>query len=136
MDSENSERIAVCNSIFKQKAPTLHWEPALNFSSNISSVQKHGRFFMMENRVYLPDNITISELICVATYTSESGSVQHRSTLHTGEHNVFEKELRIDFKTGPVVNYVFINLSQVRWNHWSKDINFLQSCLTRHKFRV
>ncbi|XP_016089274.1 cell surface glycoprotein CD200 receptor 1-like isoform X1 [Sinocyclocheilus grahami] len=80
--SENSQRIAVCNSIFKQKAPTLHWESAINFSSNISSVEKLGRFFIMENRVYLPADVNNSELTCVATYTSESGFVQQKSTLH------------------------------------------------------
>lgn len=78
-ESENSQRIAVCQATSKKKAPTLHWEPALNFSSNISSV-KDDISFIVENRVYVPDNI--SELICVATYTSESGSVQHKSTLH------------------------------------------------------
>ncbi|KAF4109371.1 uncharacterized protein LOC131547288 [Onychostoma macrolepis] len=82
LDSENSQRIAVCHSIFKQKAPTLHWEPAINFSSNTSSVKKHGMFSMMENRVYLPANANNSELTCVATYTSESGSVQQKSTLN------------------------------------------------------
>ncbi|XP_016377671.1 uncharacterized protein LOC107715917 [Sinocyclocheilus rhinocerous] len=80
--SENNQRIAVCHATFKKTAPTLHWEPALNFSTSISSVKNLGRFFMMENRVYLPDNVNISELTCVATYTSESGSVQHKSTLH------------------------------------------------------
>ncbi|XP_042586796.1 uncharacterized protein si:ch211-214p13.9 isoform X2 [Cyprinus carpio] len=81
--SENNQRIAVCQANYTQKtAPTLHWEPALNFSSSNSSVKKHGRFFTMENQVYLPDNVNISELICVATYSSESGSVQHKSTLH------------------------------------------------------
>ncbi|XP_058642038.1 cell surface glycoprotein CD200 receptor 1-A isoform X3 [Onychostoma macrolepis] len=89
LDSENSQRIAVCHSIFKQKAPTLHWEPAINFSSNTSSVKKHGMFSMMENRVYLPANANNSELTCVATYTSESGSVQQKSTLNltTGVSN-------------------------------------------------
>lgn len=82
---ENNQRIAVCKSTYKMKAPTLHWEPALNFSSNISSVKKLGKFFMLENQVYLPENLNISELTCVATYTSESGSVQHKSTLITGE---------------------------------------------------
>ncbi|XP_026104311.1 uncharacterized protein LOC113075869 isoform X2 [Carassius auratus] len=78
-DSENNQRIAVCNSKYKMKAPTLHWEPAVNFSS--SSVKKLGRFFMLENKVYLPEDLNISELTCVATYTSKSGSVQHKSTL-------------------------------------------------------
>lgn len=98
--SENNQRIAVCQATYTQKtAPTLHWEPALNFSSSNSSVKKHGRFFTMENQVYLPDNVNISELICVATYTSESGSVQHKSTLHLkqSEYTVYEKKLRIDF---------------------------------------
>ncbi|XP_059417309.1 uncharacterized protein LOC132152573 [Carassius carassius] len=81
-DSENNQRTAVCNSKYKMKAPTLHWEPAVNFFSNISSVKKLGRFFMLENKVYLPENLNISELTCVATYTSKSGSVQHKSTLH------------------------------------------------------
>ncbi|XP_026073977.1 cell surface glycoprotein CD200 receptor 1-like isoform X1 [Carassius auratus] len=85
-DSENNQRIAVCNSKYKMKAPTLHWEPAVNFSS--SSVKKLDRFFMLENKVYLPENLNISELTCVATYTSKSGSVQHKSTLLlTGSQN-------------------------------------------------
>ncbi|XP_016385162.1 cell surface glycoprotein CD200 receptor 1-A-like [Sinocyclocheilus rhinocerous] len=79
---ENNQRIAVCNSTYKKKAPTLHWEPALNFPSNISSVKKLGKFFMVKNQIYLPENVNISELTCVATYTSESGSVQHKSTLY------------------------------------------------------
>ncbi|KTG02632.1 hypothetical protein cypCar_00027167 [Cyprinus carpio] len=84
---ENNQRIAVCKSTYKMKAPTLHWEPALNFSSNISSVKKLGKFFMLENQVYLPENLNISELTCVATYTSESGPVQDKSTLITGSQN-------------------------------------------------
>ncbi|XP_016306324.1 cell surface glycoprotein CD200 receptor 1-A [Sinocyclocheilus anshuiensis] len=82
------EKIAVCRATYTQKtAPTLHWEPALNFSTSISSVEKLGRFFMMENRIYLPDNVNISELTCVATYTSKSGSVQHKSTLHLKQNS-------------------------------------------------
>lgn len=139
--SENNQRIAVCQANYTQKtAPTLHWEPALNFSSSNSSVKKDGRFFTMENQVYLPDNVNISELICVATYTSESGSVQHKSTLHLkqSEYTVYEKKLRIDFNSGSVVNYSMFLSSSVKLdgNHWSKDISFLKRCLTRFKFRV
>ncbi|XP_052422049.1 cell surface glycoprotein CD200 receptor 1-A isoform X2 [Carassius gibelio] len=87
LDSDINQRIAVCRANYTQKtAPTLHWEPALNFSSNVSSIEKHGRFFTVESRVYLPDNVTISELTCVATYSSESGSVQHKSTLHLNQN--------------------------------------------------
>ncbi|XP_026104332.1 uncharacterized protein LOC113075887, partial [Carassius auratus] len=107
-DSENNQRIAVCNSKYKMKAPTLHWEPAVNLSS--SSVKKLDRFFMLENKVYLPENLNISELTCVATYTSKSGSVQHKSTLLlTGEHTVHEKEMRIDFISGSVENSCFFS---------------------------
>ncbi|XP_059355659.1 cell surface glycoprotein CD200 receptor 1-A-like isoform X2 [Carassius carassius] len=85
LDSDINQRIAVCRANYTQKtAPTLHWEPALNFSSNVISVEKHGRF-TVESRVYLPDNVTISELTCVATYSDESGSVQHKSTLNLNQ---------------------------------------------------
>ncbi|KAL0183837.1 hypothetical protein M9458_019533, partial [Cirrhinus mrigala] len=67
-------------STSKKKAPTLHWEPALNYTYNTSSF-KDGTSFLVVNRLYLPDKAKISELICVATYTSESGSVQQKSTL-------------------------------------------------------
>ncbi|XP_043085470.1 uncharacterized protein LOC122332243 isoform X3 [Puntigrus tetrazona] len=80
LDSENNQRIAVCRAIYKKTAPSLHWEPALNLSSNISSVEKLGRFFM-ENRVYLPDHVSTGEITCVSTYPSESGSVRYKSTL-------------------------------------------------------
>ncbi|XP_043085555.1 cell surface glycoprotein CD200 receptor 1-A isoform X2 [Puntigrus tetrazona] len=80
LDSENNQRIAVCRAIYKKTAPSLHWEPALNLSSDISSVEKLGRFFM-ENRVYLPDHVSIGEITCVSTYPSESGSVRYKSTL-------------------------------------------------------
>ncbi|XP_052422055.1 uncharacterized protein LOC127965326 [Carassius gibelio] len=90
LDSDIYQRIAVCRATYTQKtAPTLHWEPALNFSSNVSSIEKHGRFFTVESRVYLLDNVTISELSCVATYSSESGSVQHKSTLHLNQRITF-----------------------------------------------
>ncbi|KAK2905275.1 hypothetical protein Q8A67_007074 [Cirrhinus molitorella] len=81
LENENSRMIAVCEATYKKTAPTLHWEHAFNHSSNISSV-KVGKSFMMENRVYLSDHLTINELTCVATYTSEFGSVQQKSTLY------------------------------------------------------
>ncbi|XP_073702494.1 cell surface glycoprotein CD200 receptor 1-A [Garra rufa] len=80
-DRKNSQRIAVCQATYKKTAPTLHWEPALNYCSNISSFN-NGMYVMMESRVCLSDKVNISELTCVATYTSESGSVQQKSTLH------------------------------------------------------
>ncbi|XP_050974364.1 cell surface glycoprotein CD200 receptor 1-A isoform X3 [Labeo rohita] len=81
LESENSLRIAICSSTSKKTEPTLHWEPALNYSSNNSSV-KNGTSFIVVNRLYLPNEVNISELTCVATYKSESGSVQQNSTLH------------------------------------------------------
>ncbi len=61
---------------------------------------------MMENRVYLPADFNNSELTCVATYTSESGSVQHKSTLHLtgGRNTAFQMEQRSYFISGSVVN--------------------------------
>ncbi|KAK2905284.1 hypothetical protein Q8A67_007083 [Cirrhinus molitorella] len=84
LEHENGQMIAVCQATYKKTAPTLHWEPAFNHSSNRSSV-KVGKSYMMENRVYLSDNLTINELTCVATYTSEFGSVQQNSTLKIPE---------------------------------------------------
>ncbi|XP_073701103.1 uncharacterized protein [Garra rufa] len=81
LENENSQMFAVCQAKYKRTAPTLHWQPALNYSSSISSFN-NGMSFMMENRVYLPNKVNISELTCVATYTSESGSVQQKSKLH------------------------------------------------------
>ncbi|XP_051761978.1 cell surface glycoprotein CD200 receptor 1-A isoform X2 [Ctenopharyngodon idella] len=81
LDSENGQRIAVCKATYKKTQPTLHWEPALNFSFNNTSVKKVDTFFIMENRVHLPEYVTISNITCVASYLSVSGSVQHKSTL-------------------------------------------------------
>ncbi|ROL43795.1 hypothetical protein DPX16_4629 [Anabarilius grahami] len=92
LDSENGQRIAVCKATYKDTAPTLHWEPALNFSFTNTSVNEVGTFFIMENHVHLPDDVIISTLTCVASYTSVSGSVQQKSTLDVttqGEHTVF-----------------------------------------------
>ncbi|XP_067266244.1 uncharacterized protein [Chanodichthys erythropterus] len=81
LDSENGQRIAVCKATYRKTPPTLHWEPALNFSFNETSVTKVDTFFIMENHVHLPDNVTISNITCVASYPSESGSMQQKSTL-------------------------------------------------------
>ncbi|KAK7168755.1 hypothetical protein R3I93_004912 [Phoxinus phoxinus] len=92
LDFENGQRIAVCEATYKKTAPTLHWEPALNFSFEHTSVKKVDTFFIIENRVHLPDNVTISNLSCVASYPSVSGSLQLKSTLHIatpGECTVF-----------------------------------------------
>lgn len=91
LDKENGQRIAVCKATYKKTAPTLHWEPALNFSFNNTSVKKADTYYI-ENRVHLPDDATISDLSCVASYPSVSGSLQQKSTLHIttpGEHQEF-----------------------------------------------
>ncbi|XP_067299503.1 cell surface glycoprotein CD200 receptor 1 isoform X2 [Pseudorasbora parva] len=76
LDSENGQRFAVCKATYKEKPPTLHWEPAVNFSN--SSIEKDGRFFIMETRVRLDDDdVSLSNLSCVASY----GSVLQKSTL-------------------------------------------------------
>ncbi|XP_056096965.1 cell surface glycoprotein CD200 receptor 1-A [Rhinichthys klamathensis goyatoka] len=82
LDIENGLRIAVCEATYKKTKPTLHWEPALNFSFKNTSVKKVDTFFIMENRVHLPDDVTISNLSCVASYPSVSGPLQQKSTLH------------------------------------------------------
>ncbi|XP_056610164.1 cell surface glycoprotein CD200 receptor 1-A-like isoform X1 [Triplophysa dalaica] len=64
----NGQRVAVCQAKYEQSKPTLQWEPALNFSSNISNTRNGDMSFIVENRVYLPDNFTISNLTCVVTY--------------------------------------------------------------------
>ncbi|CAM4605794.1 unnamed protein product [Leuciscus chuanchicus] len=79
---ENGQRIAVCKATYKKTAPTLHWEPALNFSLKNASGKKADTYFIIENRVNLPDDVTISNLSCVASYPSVSGSLQQKSTLH------------------------------------------------------
>ncbi|XDV30878.1 hypothetical protein PO909_033708, partial [Leuciscus waleckii] len=79
---ENGQRIAVCKATYKKTAPTLHWEPALNFSIKNASGKKADTYFIIENRVNLPDDVTISNLSCVASYPSVSGSLQQKSTLH------------------------------------------------------
>ncbi|XP_077072802.1 uncharacterized protein LOC143723856 [Siphateles boraxobius] len=87
---ENGQRIAVCEASYKQLEPTLHWEPALHFSFKNPSV-KNVNTSLIENRVYLPDDVTISNLICVASYPSVSGSLQQKSTLQITTQ---EKETR------------------------------------------
>ncbi|XP_057192158.1 cell surface glycoprotein CD200 receptor 1-A-like isoform X1 [Triplophysa rosa] len=64
----NGQRVAICQAKYEQSKPTLQWKPALNFSSNISNARNGDMSFIVENRVYLPDNVTISNLTCVATY--------------------------------------------------------------------
>ncbi|KAK7168743.1 hypothetical protein R3I93_004904 [Phoxinus phoxinus] len=90
LDIENGQRIAVCEATYKKTAPTLHWEPALNFSFEHTSVKKVDTFFIIENRVHLPDNVTISNLSCVASYPS----LQLKSTLRV--------ELTTEKQTGKV----------------------------------
>lgn len=80
LDSKNGRRIAVCKATYKNKTPTLRWEPALNFSSN-ATVKKFDTFVIMEIRAPLPDYMTISNVTCVASYPSVSGSLQQNSTL-------------------------------------------------------
>ncbi|XP_067265848.1 cell surface glycoprotein CD200 receptor 1 isoform X2 [Chanodichthys erythropterus] len=106
LDSENGQRIAVCKATYKEMKPTLHWEPALNFSFTNTSFKKVNTFFIMENHVHLPDDVTISNITCVASYPSESGSMQQKSTLditqdipNTGN---FSKELIIAISSGSV----------------------------------
>lgn len=80
LEIENGQRFAVCKATYKNTAPTLHWEPDLNFSFKNASGKKLDTFFI-ENRVHLPDNVSISNLSCVASYPSVSGSLQLKSTL-------------------------------------------------------
>ncbi|XP_057192156.1 uncharacterized protein LOC130555726 isoform X2 [Triplophysa rosa] len=64
----NGQRVANCQAKYEQSKPTLEWEPAFKFSSNISYTRNSDMSFIVENRVYLPDNVTVSNLTCVATY--------------------------------------------------------------------
>ncbi|KAG1945491.1 hypothetical protein F2P79_014095 [Pimephales promelas] len=79
LDIEHGQRIAVCEASYKNTKPTLHWEPALNFSFIDKQLDK---FFIIESRVHLPDNVINSNLACVASYPSVSGSLRQKSTLH------------------------------------------------------
>ncbi|ROL43803.1 Cell surface glycoprotein CD200 receptor 1-A [Anabarilius grahami] len=87
LDSENGQRIVVCKATYKDTAPTLHWEPALNFSFTNTSVNEVGTFSIKENRVHLPDDVTISNITCVASYPV-SGSVQQKSTLDISTQDI------------------------------------------------
>lgn len=79
---DNGQKIAVCKARYTKIAPTLHWEPTFRFLYIFSSVKKGGSSSTIENQLYLDDHFNISELICVATYPSVSGSVQLKKTLH------------------------------------------------------
>lgn len=68
VEVNKGQKVAVCQAKYEQSKPTLQWEPALNFSSNISYLSNSDTSFIVENRVYLPDNVTISNLTCVAIY--------------------------------------------------------------------
>nr|XP_055071169.1 uncharacterized protein LOC129451760 [Misgurnus anguillicaudatus] len=70
LEVNNGQRVAICQAKYEKSEPTLQWEPALNFSSNISYVKISNMSFM-ESRVYLPN--FISDLKCVATYPRKSG---------------------------------------------------------------
>nr|XP_055071034.1 cell surface glycoprotein CD200 receptor 1-A [Misgurnus anguillicaudatus] len=70
LEVNNGQRVAICQAKYEESEPTLQWEPALNFSSNISYVQI-SNMSVMESRVYLPN--AISDLKCVATYPPKSG---------------------------------------------------------------
>ncbi|XP_039539568.1 cell surface glycoprotein CD200 receptor 1-A isoform X2 [Pimephales promelas] len=78
LDIEHGQRIAVCEATYKKTKPTLHWEPAMNFSFIHKQMDN---FLIIESRVHLPDNVTISNLTCVASYPSVSGSLRQKSTL-------------------------------------------------------
>jgi len=59
---------------------------------NFSFIHKQmDNFFITESRVHLPDNVINSNLTCVASYPSVSGSLRQKSILHIptnykGEH--------------------------------------------------
>ncbi|XP_073711075.1 cell surface glycoprotein CD200 receptor 1-A [Misgurnus anguillicaudatus] len=72
LEVNNGQKVAICQAKYAESEPTLQWEPPLNFSSNISYVKISNMSFM-ESRVYLPNNVAISNLKCVATYPPKSG---------------------------------------------------------------
>ncbi|XP_048049028.1 cell surface glycoprotein CD200 receptor 1-A isoform X2 [Megalobrama amblycephala] len=105
LDSKNGQRIAVCKATYKETKPSLHWEPALNFSFTNTSVTKVDTFFIMENHVHLPEYVTISNITCVASYPSVSGSLQQNSTLDLTTQDIpntgnFSRELIIAISSG------------------------------------
>ncbi|XP_065149411.1 cell surface glycoprotein CD200 receptor 2-like [Paramisgurnus dabryanus] len=70
LEFNNGQRVAICQAKYEESEPTLQWEPALNFSSNISYV-KISNMSVIESRVYLPN--AISDFKCVAIYPHKSG---------------------------------------------------------------
>ncbi|XP_065149043.1 cell surface glycoprotein CD200 receptor 1-A isoform X2 [Paramisgurnus dabryanus] len=83
LEDNNGQRVAICQAKYEESEPTLKWEPALNFSSNISYV-KISNMSVMESRVYLPN--AISDLKCVAIYPHKSG--QQNTTYNLTNSNI------------------------------------------------
>ncbi|XP_077072872.1 cell surface glycoprotein CD200 receptor 1 isoform X2 [Siphateles boraxobius] len=132
---ENGQRIAVCEASYKQLEPTLHWEPALHFSFKNPSV-KNVNTSLIENRVYLPDDVTISNLICVASYPSVSGSLQQKSTLQIATQGkkprTYPWEI-IAISSGSVVLFILVSLVMVFLQRRKLNISSLKMLCCKSK---
>ncbi|XP_005167482.1 cell surface glycoprotein CD200 receptor 1-A isoform X2 [Danio rerio] len=107
------KKTAVCTARYKNKAPTLHWEPASSVLPNNDG--ENGASFTIENRVYLKENVNISELVCVATNPSMSSPVQLNATLYSSASGYDKTSLNIKLIAIPLglVCFILVSLAMV-----------------------